>query len=81
MMHVIPTIGIFLKNVMPDDVTVFWPGQPDPTRGVHNHRQESIEFFKTFPDNHLVNNPYKIFFQETIKLTQQQISPILSKVQ
>ena len=29
-----------------DDVAVFWPGQSDPTRGVHNHRQESIEFFK-----------------------------------
>jgi ketosteroid isomerase-like protein len=33
-----------------DDVVVFWPGQPDPTRGVNNHRQESIEFFKMFPD-------------------------------
>jgi len=21
-----------------------------------------VEFFKTFPDNHLVNNPYKILF-------------------
>jgi SnoaL-like polyketide cyclase len=31
-----------------DDVAVFWPGQPDPRRGVHNHRQESIEFFKMF---------------------------------
>jgi hypothetical protein len=36
-----------------DNVAVFWPGQPDPTRGVHNHRQESIEFFKMFPDNHI----------------------------
>jgi ketosteroid isomerase-like protein len=43
---------------------VFWPGQPDPTRGVHNHHQESVEFFKMFPDNHLVNNPYKIFFAD-----------------
>jgi ketosteroid isomerase-like protein len=48
-----------------DNVAVFWPGQPDPTRGVHNHRQESIEFFKMFPDNHLINNPYKIFFAGT----------------
>jgi SnoaL-like polyketide cyclase len=30
---------------------------------VHNHRQEAIEF-KTFPDNHLVNNPYKISFSK-----------------
>jgi ketosteroid isomerase-like protein len=47
-----------------DNVAVFWPGQPDPTRGVHNHRQESIEFFKMFTDNHLVNNPYKILIAE-----------------
>ena len=47
-----------------DNVGVFWPGQPDPTRGVHNHHQESMEFFKMFPDNHLINNPYKILFAE-----------------
>jgi ketosteroid isomerase-like protein len=47
-----------------DDVAVFWPGQADPTKGVHDHRQESIEFFKMFPDNHLVNNPYKILIAE-----------------
>lgn len=29
-----------------DNVAVFWPGQADPTTGVHNHRQESIEFSK-----------------------------------
>jgi hypothetical protein len=29
---------------------------------VHNHRAESIEFFEAFPDNHIVNNPYKILF-------------------
>ena len=23
---------------------------------------EATEFFKTFPDNHLINHPYKIFF-------------------
>jgi hypothetical protein len=45
-----------------DNVAVYWPGQPEPTRGLHNHREESIEFFKIFPDNHLVNNPYKILF-------------------
>jgi SnoaL-like polyketide cyclase len=37
-----------------------WPGQPEPTRGRQNHKVESIEFFKTFPDNHLINHPYKV---------------------
>ncbi len=45
-----------------EDVAVYWPGQPEPTRGRHNHDLESVEFFKTFPDNHLINHPYKIFF-------------------
>ena len=45
-----------------DNVAVYWPGQPEPTRGRHNHDSEAVEFFKTFPDNHLVNNPYKILF-------------------
>jgi len=47
-----------------DNVAIYWPGQPEPTRGLHNHREESIEFFKIFPDNHLVNNPYKILFSK-----------------
>jgi len=47
-----------------DNVAVFWPGQPNPTSGVHNHRRESIDFFKIFPDNHPINNPYKIFIAE-----------------
>lgn len=42
------------------DTVVFWPGQPEPTRGRANHKAESIEFFKTFPDNHLINHPYKV---------------------
>ena len=41
-----------------EDTAVFWPGQPDPTKGRHNHEVESKEFFKTFPDNHIMNNPY-----------------------
>lgn len=41
---------------------VYWPGQPEPTRGSDNHEAEAKEFFKTFPDNHLINNPYKIMF-------------------
>jgi hypothetical protein len=44
------------------DTAVFWPGQPDPTRGRDNHEAEAKEFFKTFPDNHLINDPYKILF-------------------
>jgi hypothetical protein len=31
---------------------------------VRNHRAEYTEFFKAFPDNHIVNNPYKILFAE-----------------
>jgi hypothetical protein len=42
-----------------DDVVVRWPGQP-PTRGVSDHRVEAIEFFETFPDQHLDNRPYKV---------------------
>ena len=45
-----------------DNVAVYWPGQPEPTKGRHNHDSEAVEFFKIFPDNHLVNNPYKILF-------------------
>ena len=45
-----------------ENTAVYWPGQPEPTRGRQNHHDESVEFFKTFPDNHLVNRPYKIFF-------------------
>jgi predicted ester cyclase len=45
-----------------ENVAVYWPGQPEPTRGREAHQKEAVEFFKTFPDNHLVNNPYKILF-------------------
>lgn len=44
-----------------DDVVVRWPGQP-PTHGVDAHRQEAIDFFKTFPDQRLDNRPYRVFF-------------------
>src|SRR5712692_8600791 len=43
------------------DVVVRWPGKP-PTDGVDAHRAEAIDFFKTFPDQHLDNRPYKVFF-------------------
>lgn len=42
-----------------EDVVVRWPGQA-PTHGVHDHSAEAIEFFKTFPDQHLDNRPYKV---------------------
>jgi len=45
-----------------DSVAVYWPGQPDPTRGKHDHNAEAVEFFKTFPDNHIENDPYKVLF-------------------
>ena len=44
------------------DVVVTWPGNPRPTRGIEAHEAESREFFTTFPDNHLDNDPYKIQF-------------------
>src|SRR5213083_1394763 len=46
------------------DTAVYWPGQPEPTRGRPNHESEAKEFFKTFPDNHLINRPYKILFAD-----------------
>jgi ketosteroid isomerase-like protein len=44
------------------DTVVYWPGQPEPTRGRRDHRAESIELFKTFPDNRVGNLPYKTLF-------------------
>ena len=43
------------------DVVVYWPGQP-PTRGMDDHRAEALAFFKTFPDQHLDNRPYRTLF-------------------
>ena len=45
------------------DCIVRWPNQP-PTHGVDAHEQEAIAFFKTFPDQHLINNPYKIMLAQ-----------------
>ena len=42
------------------DVIVTWPAQPKPTKGIEDHTQEAIEFFKTFPDNCVANNPYRV---------------------
>ena len=47
-----------------DDVIVRWPGQSEPTRGLNVHRNEGIEMFKIFPDNHVQNNPYKTLFAQ-----------------
>jgi SnoaL-like polyketide cyclase len=47
-----------------NDVLVYWPGQPEPTKGRQNHDLEAVEFFKTFPDNHVGNRPYKILFAQ-----------------
>jgi hypothetical protein len=45
-----------------EDVIVRWPGQIEPTRGLKAHLKEGVEFYKTFPDNHVQNNPYKVLF-------------------
>ncbi len=39
------------------------PNQP-PTQGVNAHAQEAIAFFEMFPDQHLINNPYKIMLAQ-----------------
>ena len=44
------------------DTVVYWPGKPEPTRGVQDHKAESSAFFQTFPDNHIENRPYKVLF-------------------
>ncbi|MDX6309905.1 MAG: hypothetical protein QOI06_2951 [Nocardioidaceae bacterium] len=51
---------VFVQRHKPD-VIVRWPGKP-PTHGIADHLQESIEFWETFPDQHLDNRPYKVFF-------------------
>ncbi len=44
------------------NVAILWPGGADPTMGRHDHEAEAKEFFKTFPDNHVGNDPYRTFF-------------------
>jgi ketosteroid isomerase-like protein len=51
---------VFVQRHKPD-VVVRWPGKP-PTHGIEDHLQESIEFWETFPDQHLDNRPYRVFF-------------------
>lgn len=44
------------------DVNVYWPGQSEPTRGIHLHQKEAEIFFSTFPDNRIENDPYIVIF-------------------
>jgi SnoaL-like polyketide cyclase len=53
-------VEVFRQRHKPD-VVVRWPGKP-PTHGIEDHTQESIEFWQTFPDQHLDNRPYRVFF-------------------
>ena len=53
-------VEVFRQRHKPD-VLVRWPGKP-PTHGIEDHTQESIEFWQTFPDQHLDNRPYRVFF-------------------
>jgi ketosteroid isomerase-like protein len=53
-------VDVFRQRHKPD-VIVRWPGKTEPTRGIEDHTAESIEFWKTFPDQHLVNRPYRVF--------------------
>lgn len=50
------------KKLHSEDTAVYWPGQPEPTKGRKAHYEEAIEFFKTFPDNHVENRTYKVLF-------------------
>ena len=43
------------------DTVVRWPAQP-ATHGIHDHRAEGVQMFKTLPDNRVENRPYKVFF-------------------
>ena len=51
-----------------ENVIVRWPGQSEPTRGLAKHRNEGVEMFKTFPDNHVQNHPYKCFWSRRVDL-------------
>jgi predicted ester cyclase len=47
-----------------DNVVVRWPARP-PTNGIIDaHRKEGEYSFSAFPDNHVQNNPYKVFFAQ-----------------
>ena len=54
-------VEVFRARHKPE-VIVRWPGQPEPTRGIEDHTTESEWFWEAFPDQHLDNRPYRIFF-------------------
>jgi hypothetical protein len=54
-------VEVFRQRHKPG-VIVRWPGKTEPTRGIEDHTAESIDFWKTFPDQHLDNRPYRVFF-------------------
>jgi len=54
-------LDVFKARHKPD-VVVRWPGKVEPTVGIADHTQEAIDFFRTFPDQHLENRPYRVFF-------------------
>ncbi len=54
-------VEVFRERHKPD-VVVRWPGQPEPTRGIEDHTTESRWFWEAFPDQHLDNRPYRVFF-------------------
>jgi len=57
------------------DTAVYWPGQPDPTRGREAHQAESQAFFKSI-ENHLANNPYKVMIASGDCLTERWSTPL-----
>ena len=46
-----------------DDVIVRWPNK-QPTEGIEAHRREAEYFFRSFPDNHIDNDPYKVLIAQ-----------------
>jgi predicted ester cyclase len=46
-----------------DDVIVRWPNK-QPTEGIDAHRMEAEYFFRSFPDNHIDNDPYKVLIAQ-----------------
>jgi len=46
-----------------DDVIVRWPNK-QPTEGIDAHRMEAEYFSRSFPDNHIENDPYKVLIAQ-----------------
>ena len=46
-----------------DDVIVRWPNK-QPTEGIDAHRMEAEYCFRSFPDNHIENDPYKVLIAQ-----------------